>query len=584
MAEQKKPADRTAPLVETRLGNAALWVSADSCLPASRGINGRRVAGASFLRGFLRHAQVPEYLGLCPSAADVQLFHRIGAEVGSLAPLRSLSLGQLEKISSVDVLYYPSPGLADECWRRALSRSGHWAICGVTHTTATRRVMQAMFDMRAAPQMGYDAVVCTSRAVQAQVLAQMDLTDHWLAQRFGGRTPERPLLPVIPLGVDTADFAPDPALGARLRHRLGVGAEDILCGVIARLTATEKFDPLPLFIAMAEASRRISRRFHLVLCGTFQTPADEQLFAKAAARLMPQCGYHVLDGADEIARKETLSGADIFLFPIDNVQETFGLAPVEAMAAGLPVIASDWDGLRDTITAETGILIPTEAAVNELSQHLGRRLMMGVDNYHQYISQLSAMTRLDILAMTDALSALGGDKTLRAKLGQAGQIRARQYFDWSAVIPAYQELWAEQSQRLAHARATGQLSAPISPDDLPNSPAPGRYFAQWPSRSGPDLRTLYRGLKPPHQPDPAQMMALRDYRAVKRVFEDPAHITQLYDLLMARGGEGAQIEDLARETALSTQGVRRILLWLMKYGFAEEVFAHDRPVLRVGDL
>ena len=41
--------------------------------------------------------------------------------------------------------------------------------------------------------------------------------------------------------------------------------------------------------------------------------------------------------------------ADVFVSPSDNIQETFGLSVIEAMASGLPVIVSDWDGYRDTV-------------------------------------------------------------------------------------------------------------------------------------------------------------------------------------------------------------------------------------------
>lgn len=63
---------------------------------------------------------------------------------------------------------------------------------------------------------------------------------------------------------------------------------------------------------------------------------------------MPDVSYHYLDGRKPGNRDKAYSGSDIFTFPIDNVQEPFGLSPIEAMAAGLPVIASDWDGLRET--------------------------------------------------------------------------------------------------------------------------------------------------------------------------------------------------------------------------------------------
>ena len=74
---------------------------------------------------------------------------------------------------------------------------------------------------------------------------------------------------------------------------------------------------------------------------------------------MPDVSYHYLNGKVLGDREKAYSGADIFTFPIDNTQESFGLAPIEAMAAGLPVIASDWDGLRDTVSPDVGIRMLT---------------------------------------------------------------------------------------------------------------------------------------------------------------------------------------------------------------------------------
>ena len=55
------------------------------------------------------------------------------------------------------------------------------------------------------------------------------------------------------------------------------------------------------------------------------------------------------------------ASADLFLSLVDNPQETFGLAPVEAMAAGIPVIG-DWDGYRFTVSdGVEGFRIPTLA-------------------------------------------------------------------------------------------------------------------------------------------------------------------------------------------------------------------------------
>ena len=53
----------------TRLGpeNAALWFAEDGYVVTNDKLNGRRVAGASFLKGFVKHAQVDTFFGLCLS-------------------------------------------------------------------------------------------------------------------------------------------------------------------------------------------------------------------------------------------------------------------------------------------------------------------------------------------------------------------------------------------------------------------------------------------------------------------------------------------------------------------------------------
>ena len=62
----------------------------------------------------------------------------------------------------------------------------------------------------------------------------------------------------------------------------------------------------------------------------------------------------------EATRRSVWHAADVFVSPSDNIQETFGLAVLEAMASGLPVVASDWDGYRDLVAdGETGFLVPT---------------------------------------------------------------------------------------------------------------------------------------------------------------------------------------------------------------------------------
>ena len=557
--------------------NAAIWFTADGYDPAAKGINGRRVAGESFLRGFFGHGGVDEFVSLAYFSADHAAFADMARAASVSQPLREVPLHQPQRLAPVDVVYYPAPIGPGECWRRAPHGSAAWALCGVTHTTATLPVMQSVFDLRSAPQMPWDAIICTSHAVQQSLRTLMELAEAHLASRFRGCVlPARPLLPIIPLGVHADDFRPDTGAGQALRQRLEIAEKDVVALTIARLTPDEKFDPFPLFLAMEAAAPALAAKgakLHLVLCGQFSDKSWQPVFAEAAARLMPGCGFHLLDGGNAEDRKAALSGADVYVFPIDNVQETYGLAPVEAMAAGLPLIVSDWDGMKDTVTPEVGIRVPTEMPGPGLATHLSQRFLGGTDRYLQYLGQLSAMTRVSVPALTRALVTLGSDPALRRKMGAAGQARVQALYDWSRVIPQMQALWAEQSAMLVHARAKGGAGiAPVNASRIPVAPSPDLMFAGYPSAPAPQRGTRKLCAVPlAARPDIAQTFALRRYQASRRLIEEPARLQTILDAFAAAGPDGATEGAVAGATQLPPQVVARATLWLLKYHFLVEV-------------
>lgn len=551
--------------------NAAIWVSSDGFNPKAKGINGRRVAGESFLRGYFRHAEVEEFLGVAHGSEDLSLFRGMGEAAGAKAPIRTERLDEIAKMTPVGTLYYGSPTIANECWRRAPLGAAHHAICGITHTTSTKAVMEQMLALRVAPQREWDAIICTSRAVQASVRSQMELIDAYLKDRFGA-APPGPMLPRIPLGISQEDYARDPVAGAGLRAKLGLAEGAVLFLVIARLTANEKFDPLPFYLALAEAQRQLGPGvpLHLALCGIFAEDKGRAVFEKGALALMPEVKLHLLDGADEETRKAALSAADVFAFPIDNIQETFGLAPLEAMAAGLPVLATDWDGLRDTVTDETGILVPTYAVRPEGLISTTLRYMGGTDGYQQYLSQVSAVTGFDMGAMVAGIVALAQNPGLRARLGAAGKARIAAEFDWGRVVPQMQDLWAEQTaMRLA--AAAGGVPAAMASWKLPIAPSPTHLFAAYPSAIFEPGTTAYRLRADAPALAPSAMMVLRDYIGTRRVFETPENVEKVLGALRAAGPSGAALTALQAQTAMPARRVERVMIWLLKYGYIEAV-------------
>ena len=549
--------------------NAAILYMPDGYDPKAKGINGRRVAGEGFLTGFLRHGQMDEVVALTHGPSDANAFARQAASAGNTRPLRLHRLDTPQAIAPVGTLYYPSPNMAGECWRRVTHGSDAYAICGITHTIATKAVMQGFFDLRSAPQMSWDAVVCTSRAVQATVSLQMDLSDDWLARRFpGARLPDRPMLPVIALGIDAATYAHDPALRAAYRTRAGIAPDDMVLGVIARLTPHEKFDPLPVYLALAAAREAMppGQGLHLILCGQFTDDHGRAVFVGGARALMPRVGLHLADGGDPVSRAEARSASDAFLFPIDNLQETFGLAPLEAMAAGLPVIASDWDGLRDTVTPDTGILVPTSTADPALADHLGERHFGGTDSYIQYLSQTAALTRIDVGRLSAAVVSLAVNRDLRRAMGARGAAMARAAFDWRVIIPQMQDLWAEQDAR-RKAGSAGALRQ--TRGTLPVAPSPFRLFAAYPSKPPFDLHAarFVATPLPPGRLDARAMLDLRDYEKQRRLIEDRSRIIAVLAAVQGAGAAGLRVPEIAVTLEMPLAPVARAAMWLLKYDY-----------------
>ena len=122
-----------------------------------------------------------------------------------------------------------------------------------------------------------------------------------------------------------------------LRARLGLGAEASVIGCVARLHGLKNL-PAAVRLLPCDARR------HLVLVG--QGPEREALLA-LARELGCEQRLHLLGEQPPEAIGDILAGLDLFVFP--SLAETFGLAVVEAAAAGVPVLAHDLPVLREVL-------------------------------------------------------------------------------------------------------------------------------------------------------------------------------------------------------------------------------------------
>ncbi len=550
--------------------NAAIFYAQDGFDPKAKGINGRRVAGDSFLRGFLRHADVDEVVLMSKEVAEIEPVKVLAQELRPGLATRHVPMRAPNALAPVGTFFYPSPNYTADAWRRAPYGTGSWSICGITHTTSTTAVMRGFFDLRFAPVMDWDAVICTSRAVQSAVQVQFDLTDQHVRAHFGANPPPRPMLPVIPLGVHCEDFRPEAAAGISLRERLGATPQDVVFTTIARLTPHEKFDPFPIYTALQRVQRQLTggQRLHLVFCGVFSDAYGRRVFETGAAKLMPDVNFMILDGSKAEERKAALSGSDVFLFLIDNIQETFGLAPIEAMAAGLPLLVSDWDGMKDTVSPDVGLRVTTRTLTPRHTSEEALRHHGGVDNYTQYCASVSAVTEIDMEELQAKIMTLVQNPDLRRSLGAAGKKRADALYDWSRIIPQMQDLWAEQDRRR---RVNAARFRRYAAESLPLAPAPTKLFASYPTEQTAHDGKRFVAVARDGLPNLNDTLVARDYLGTKRIFAAPRDIGAVYQAVQSAEGAGLDVPALLALTGLQRNNVDRIVMWLLKYGFLRRV-------------
>jgi glycosyltransferase involved in cell wall biosynthesis len=149
----------------------------------------------------------------------------------------------------------------------------------------------------------------------------------------------------------------------------------------------------------------------------------------------------IADFPDE--QKATIySASDVFVSLSDNLQESFGLALVEAMAAGLPVLCTDWDGYRDIVEdGVQGFRIRVEWQVSRRPTDVLTQFRHPYD--HTLIHQVSRDLKIDNRQLVSKALDLVDSAELRHSMGKRAQQRARSEFSAKAVVVRFEELWAE---------------------------------------------------------------------------------------------------------------------------------------------
>ena len=439
---------------------AAIYYHPEAYTTSGPKLMGRNAAGESFLRGFLTHSQATEFWAQVQKPEHAQHFAQTVQAFGRQEPVKAVDKNSLAALAEAGVVYYPGPGIGEYAFQRAAFGHGSWSLCGITHTTSSAGAMDALAELITAPVQPWDAVICTSTAVKNNVERLLQAQVDYLKDRLGITKLVLPQLPVIPLGIHTQDFVFAEAQKAAARQALGVDANTLVVLFMGRLSFHAKAHPLAMYQALEAAAQASGKQVVLVECGWHANEFIQKAYADAARLACPSVNVITLDGRKAEDRQTAWAGADVFCSLSDNIQETFGIVPIEAMAASLPVVVADWDGYKDTVRdGVDGFRIPTLMPGAGLGSDLALRHALEIDTYDMYCGHTCSLVAVEVQATAQAFVRLFESPELRRQMGEAGRQRARAVYDWAAIIPQYEALWAQLNE-IRQAEAPKQNALP----------------------------------------------------------------------------------------------------------------------------
>jgi glycosyltransferase involved in cell wall biosynthesis len=538
------------------------------------GLMGRQVAGRSFLDAYLAHGSWGRLVALVRDPKGAETLTRSCREhPSSRSRVRALQVVEEAHFHRgflaeppAPVLFTPCPTEPRYAWARRQAPPGSFALCGLTHTICDASMMRLFGEMVTAPFESYDALICTSEAVVKVVRAVTDAFADDLRDRHGGDPRLRARLERIPLGVDTEAFRPatEPERLER-RRALGIGDDEVVLLYVGRLSHHAKAHPFPMYRGAAIAAAATGRPVRLVLAGWAANRAIAEAFVAGAREFAPGVRVTFVEDTDPTTRDLVYRAADVFVSFADNLQESFGLAVAQAMACGLPVVATDWDGYRDLVAdGATGLLVPTRM-VRDATSGVASRLAFGELDFDHFLAECSQAVAVDAEAAGAAMRRLVENADLRRRLGDAGRRRAVEQFAWPHVIRAYENLWRDQVAALAEFRKVGPIAE--GPSDSPIYPDPERSFASYPThwldaddrlRATPEAARLL-GL--------ALALPLTNHVPAGRS-ADPALLVGILEAA-ADSATIADLDALFRGAGLVRRDGRATIAWLLKYGILQ---------------
>jgi sugar transferase (PEP-CTERM/EpsH1 system associated) len=206
-------------------------------------------------------------------------------------------------------------------------------------------------------------------------------------------------------GVNTDKFLPRPEASARLKSELGIPAERVVVGTVGRLVPIKDQGTL---LRAAELLLKQNCNMHVLVVGAGPELAMLQAQVAASAKLP---GRVTFSGASDRV-PDLLNAMDIFVLP--SICEGMSNTIIEAMASGLPVVATRAGGNPELVKED----------------HTGWLFGPG-----------------DVRSLSELLLRFTDDADLRHEFGRVARRRAIELFSLTGMIQRYRSLYFDLAAR-----------------------------------------------------------------------------------------------------------------------------------------
>ena len=564
------------------INNLGILYAADAFAQGQRKM-GRQQFGVNFLAALFKNLRTDVLPIVSSRVEDLSALAQAQKLYNPQLRFKFWPLDKFDRIKNLDSLIIADTSLSRWADLRSWHEYGNsaFSLIGITHTLSSAASLKSLMSIIGSDIQPWDALICTSSCAREAVDHVLDFQAKRLAPRFGGYLNRHllPKRPVIPIGCDFSRFCNFAKPSSRFiaRNKLHILPDQIVFLSVGRLELHAKSHPGVLLQAMSRMA--IGRQSNypdspppcLLVLGTAQDEMTLSCWRQAQEHFSKWFDFRLLDGNDNILTENAWSSADVFVSLADSVQETFGLTPVEAMACGLPVIASDWNGYRDTVIhGETGFLIPTRQPGKDSPQRLAD-LFLGRISYDSFMAELMQQVIVAEEPLVHALNTLAGDSGIRSRFGENGQRRVRENYDWPIIMSRIYLLADELAERRFRSCSTSY--------EIPKELSPWYQFNSWASEENSlnsnnivswSTANLMRRLEDQRQLDVYSIFLVKAGSDLCM----PA-LPSVCDLLISHCNGEADLRQIAMQEILdsinfySPGQIQQALSWLAKIGAVE---------------